>query len=203
MIVSHSLRAIFISNPKTGSKSVEAALAQFQDEPSLDNITRVGLYTQGHIPAYELRGLLGDSIWDAYFKFAFVRNPWDWFVSQHFYNLQKREIPHHVDGPLSIQEILRSYRFLRSYRGAQWVDPACQNAFVCDEGGQILVDFIGHFEYLLEDFMITQSIIGCQADLLHVNASTHRHYEEYYDHETRELIRQLYRRDIELFDYDF
>ena len=89
MIVNHSRRVIFVANPKTGSTSIEAALAGLNDEPELDFKARDGFYTPHHITAFELRETLGHSIWRSYYKFAMVRNPWDWFVSQHFYNLQK------------------------------------------------------------------------------------------------------------------
>jgi len=203
MIVSHSLRVIFISNPKTGSKSIDAALAQFQDEPSLSDFSSTGFYTKGHMPAYALRDILGRSVWDSYFKFSFVRNPWDWFVSQHFYNLQKHGILHHINEPLSLKDIWRTYHFLRRYRGAEWVTSACQHAFLCDEEGQVLVDFLGRFERLAADFSAVQSIIGTQTELQHVNPSVHHDYREYYADETRDLVHALYGRDIDIFSYDF
>jgi hypothetical protein len=39
-----------------------------------------------HIPPAILKGALPENVWNEYFKFAFVRNPWDWFISQWFYN---------------------------------------------------------------------------------------------------------------------
>jgi hypothetical protein len=39
-----------------------------------------------HIPPAILKGALPEKVWDEYFKFVFVRNPWDWFISQWFYN---------------------------------------------------------------------------------------------------------------------
>jgi hypothetical protein len=35
-------------------------------------------YNHGHIKARELREALPPEAFDGFFKFAFVRNPWDW-----------------------------------------------------------------------------------------------------------------------------
>lgn len=37
-----------------------------------------------HMPAAEAKALLGDSIWNTYYKFCFERNPWDKVLSQFF-----------------------------------------------------------------------------------------------------------------------
>src|SRR4051812_45551587 len=92
MIISHSLQLIFISNPKTGTKSIEAALAPYQDEPHINEIFKDGLYTKRHMPAAEMRDILPTDVWNTYFKVAFVRNPWDWLISQHFYNIEKGDL---------------------------------------------------------------------------------------------------------------
>lgn len=203
MIVSHSRQVIFVANPKSGSRSIEAALAGLNDEPELDCKARDGFYTGHHIPAVELREALGRSIWDSYFKFAIVRNPWDWFISQHFYNLQKHATPHDIRALITPADVLKTEQFLRVYRGCEWARTACQHAFVCDELGTVLVDYLGKYENLRKDFQILSSAIGARPSLPHMNASVHSHYRKYYSTDTRQLVRQLYARDIELFDYEF
>lgn len=155
------------------------------------------------MPATVMRNSVDRAIWQAYFKFAFVRNPWDWFVSQHFYNLQKQYATHDDTRPFTPEDILRTYNFLRRYKGVPWASSACQNGFLCDEDGNILVDFLGRFEHLAEDFAKVQSRLEVQLTLAHINSSAHRQYRLYYTNETRELVGALYRRDIEIFGYDF
>lgn len=203
MIISHSLRFIFISNPKTGTTSIEAALEQYQDEPLLNEVSKTGYYTRRHMPAHDLRQTIDHSAWNEYFKFSFVRNPWDWFVSSHFYNRGKAGKICRVDRPFTEDEIMESHHFLRSYRGVEWEDFTSQHAYICDRQGQVLTDFLGHFESLQEDFEKVQSVIGCDVELPHVNSSIHHYYKEYYNCETRELLHRLYRRDIDIFGYEF
>jgi hypothetical protein len=204
VIVSHTHRVIFIANPKTGSSSVEAALSGMSEEPELDFLAREGFYTRHHAPAYIVRERLGTKVWDAYFKFAFVRNPWDWFVSQHFYNLQKRSGAHDTRASLPEDAITSTYDFLRTYRGAEWADSACQNAFVCDARGDVLVDFLGRFEHFERDFTTALSMAGgLDANLPHVNSSAHGYFKDYYTPATVEMIRAMYSRDVSLFGYAY
>lgn len=203
MIISHRLRTIFIGNPKTASRSIDIALSQFQDEPEISRAGENSFYTGGHMPAATLQTILDRPIWEGYFKFAFVRNPWDWFISQHFYNLQKHGVAHRVDQALSTEDIRHTYRFLRLYRGVPWAVSASQHGFLCNEGGRVLVDFLGRFERLEEDFLEIQSRIGVKLTLPHVNSSAHRQYHSYYEDDTRALVGSLYARDIQIFGYEF
>jgi len=85
MILSHSYRFIFICSSKVGTTSMEQILQPFQEGAEYDFGIQ-GLFPAKHVPAAMLRAALPESVWRDYFKFVFVRNPWDWFVSQWFYN---------------------------------------------------------------------------------------------------------------------
>lgn len=203
MIVSHNRKFIFISNPKTGSTSIDFALAEFNDEPAFNEISENELYTQKHMPAQVLKNRLSADIWNSYFKFSFIRNPWDWFVSQHFYNLNKNHINFNVNAKLKKEQIFETYNFLKSYRGKKNAESAFQYSFLCDDENKILLDFIGRFERLDSDFQEIQGKIKTNLSLPHLNSSKHKHYQYYFDDETTALIAELYKVDIELFQYNF
>jgi hypothetical protein len=76
MLVSHRARAIFVHIQKTAGSSIEAALRDHDPEagPHLVGGRR-------HVHAVELRDVVGPDVWGRYFKFAFVRNPWDRLLS--------------------------------------------------------------------------------------------------------------------------
>ena len=106
------------------------------------------------------------------FKFAFVRNPWDRFISMCF---------HPKPQP---QDHCRS-----------------QYEFICDEQGNVLVDFVGHFESLQEDWEKVCSTLGISKYLPHIRKGNHADYRSYYTPESWSNIAELYRRDIEVFGY--
>ena len=91
MIVSHRHRFIFFAVPRTGTHAVRAALQPFPgpddwQQKELLGRVRSPLPTlrrmeHGHITLRQARAHLPEAVWRTYFKFAFVRNSCDRFVS--------------------------------------------------------------------------------------------------------------------------
>jgi hypothetical protein len=79
---------------------------------------------------------------DQYFKFSFVRNPWDRIVSIYKYFGWGR----HVEFKKFLVKKLK-----HEWRDNYWF-VGFQSDFVCNETGDITVDFLGEFENLRTDF---------------------------------------------------
>jgi len=207
MLLSLSHKFIFIHVNKAAGTSVIRALQPYGHNPPSDPI-RKGLAKLGlvrdyrrrffaeHTYASELRKELPREVWEDYFKFAFVRNPWDWLVSTFHYLRNTEDHRHH-----------RRVIAMNSF--ADYVDWEIgrnrrrQSAFVCDDG-DVIVDFIGRFETLADDYDEVCRRIGVSAPPLpHVNRTAHRDYREFYDDALIARVAEHWRFDIELFGYGF
>ena len=78
----------------------------------------------------------------------------------------------------------------------------CQhpNAFYKDKR---FVNYIARLENIKNDWPRIAEVIDCDPALPHENRSEHKHYREYYDREAREIVGEIYKKDIELFGYHF
>ena len=76
--------------------------------------------------------------------------------------------------------------------------------WISDSNGNLIIDYIGRFESLEKDYETICSYIGYRkGDLPHINKSNHRPYWLYYDDETRQIIAEIFKRDIDYFGYSF
>lgn len=146
------------------------------------------------------------------FSFAFVRNPWDRVVSIFFLlNGKWTNKKNEADRKTYVEKYNGNFNdfVLESFNGdnplifnQQHFKP--QYLYVCDEKGDIAVDFIGKYENIQEDFDKVCDKIGLgKIELIRENVSVHKDYREYYNEKTKEIIRKAYQKDIELFDYGF
>jgi len=135
------------------------------------------------------------------FKFCFVRNPWDRLVSLFFYRSLNKQYKDFREFCLDFKDQeIEPIGLYNARLNSQFNE---QVSWITDEKGRLLVDFIGRFERLEEDFSRISRVLGVKARLPHRNRSDHSNYRKYYDEETIGIVRQRYKRDIEFFGYDF
>ena len=141
-----------------------------------------------------------------FYKFAFVRNPWDKLVSA----LKYRKFYEHM----SFKEYVFEKRPESVLYHGTYRHVMRQIDYVCNEAGQICVDYVGRFETLQRDFdHVCRSLNIPATKLPHTNSSIDaknddkrsqkRHYSEYYDSETKEKVAKIYKSDIDAFNYSF
>jgi len=76
--------------------------------------------------------------------------------------------------------------------------------WLADYDGKILMNYIGRFENLDQDFKnICKKINLPKIELKHQNKTTHKHYCECYDEESIEIIKKKFEEDIKVFNYEF
>jgi len=181
-MISHKHKWIFIHVIKTAGSSIEKCLS--------------GVKKHKHEPASKVRKAVGEKTWNSYFKFSFVRNPFDKIVSQYHFNRHKWG---HKNSTFK--------EYVDAWSKGDRISTFPQlNLHYIDEE----LDFIGRFENLQEDFNTVCDRIGIHRGiwrwrrrLPHANKTKHKHYTEYYDDETRQIVAERYAKDIEHFGYRF
>ncbi len=88
-MISDEHKAIFIHIPKTGGTSFNEIMSPSDSEitTASDFSSRLKGSKGDHLDARESRALHGSEKWNEYFKFAFIRNPWDLIVSLYFWEM--------------------------------------------------------------------------------------------------------------------
>lgn len=223
MIVSHRHKFIFICNGKTGTTSIERGLGGLDESVDM-NAGAPGLWDNKHMPAAVAKAVLPSPVWDGYFKFAFVRNPYDWCVSQFKHNfcsaLRVRKLLRH---PIMARQWLRAHRenrvwrnkrmmessdveflfnHLKQYRGLPGAEGLYQCNYVNDPDGNRLIDFVGKFESLERDVERVQKQIGVRFELPHLNATERPHYSRFLAPSAVEAVGRLWSVDFETFGYE-
>jgi hypothetical protein len=230
-VLSQKYKCIFVHLPKVAGQSIEHVFLDLHGlswqqraplllKPNAD--PAAGPPRLAHLKAseYVSCGHVSQQLFDSYFKFSFVRNPWDRIVSIYKY--------------LGFTEVMPFKQFLQTdFKGGEQWEPQLfvqpQYDFLFDENGKQLVDYIGRFEELQSGFDhvcgelgISPTALpyvnktGAETDYLHtlkklVKRLSPFHgyfalkgdYTVYYDSESRRLVANLYAKEIEAFKYVF
>ncbi|HED6214174.1 TPA: sulfotransferase family 2 domain-containing protein [Campylobacter coli] len=189
-------KCIFIHVPKVAGSSIERVIYQTDK------------WLVGHVKASDYTKFDKDKF-DSYFSFGFVRNPYDRVVSAYHY--LKNDSPDPCDikwGRLHINN-LTFEEFILSLQDEEFKEEilsknhfSFQYKYLCDKNMNILVNFIGKFEKLDNDFKKILNILRRKDSLVHINKRKHLNYRDYYNSQTYKIIREIYRDDFEIFDYD-
>jgi hypothetical protein len=228
MILSHRHKFIFFCNGKTGTTSIEASLEHL-DEGRRYTFDAPGLFIAKHIPPSIVRGMLPAGTWRAYFKFVFVRNPFAWVVSQWKYNFNVATLPAGKVAPrvlarvnalnsrvilgrriadLAAVEVLSGadvellFAYLRdNFRSVPYADGKYQSSYVVDLDGAKLVDHMGRFETLAQDYAAIAARLGLKTDIPHINRTRHRDFGSHYGADAAAAVARLWRQDFEALGY--
>ena len=172
-MISHQYKTIFVHINRTGGSSIETAF---------------GKRLKNHQRPKEIINKIGIKKWNDFFKFTFVRNPWDRIVSIYHHRKQNRRI---------VNEDFKNWVYtidqFSSFNQLWWIKYK----------NKIEMDFIGRFENLEVDFKKICNEIGADLQLPHVNSSKHTHYSNYYDIDSKKFVAKVCQEEIEVFKYKF
>ncbi|AZT84506.1 hypothetical protein EHN06_13685 [Marinobacter sp. NP-4(2019)] len=203
-MISHQHKCIFIHIPRTGGTSVEQLIFggnwwAYEKETK-------------HLLASQAKKLYAD-YWDDYFKFAFVRNPFDRVVS--LLNFSSMYYGTSISDRLTQEHIewyKKKYGYPKvveyDYRFYKRSEVICENHAAGQVYGNIIdeeLDFIGKFESLEDDFRKVCDFLKINYKTLpHKAQSKHReHYRSYFDEGLVDTVEKLYANDLKKFNYSF
>lgn len=206
MIVSHRHGFVFFAVPRTATHAVRAALADalgpedWRQEALTERVAlpvpalaRLG---HGHVSLRQAVAHLPGSICRDYFKFAFVRHPFDRFVSV-CAMLNRRDPRYRGRERAFMKSAIARPRF----RARVLVRP--QVEMLTTRAGDLGMDYVGRFETLQESFDGVCDRIGLERRSLDVrNAAQHGDYRDIFDAELGESVAAFYREDFARLDYE-
>lgn len=215
MPISHEHKLFLIHVPKTAGTSIQETLK---------------MDYAGHHTPQQLKKKFPKE-WETYKKFAVIRNPWDRMVSNYYYILAEKSFWFDNISPMSKQTIrpkvngghlpahqlrelcIRTGNFekwsqyiVNNYRTAVEHNRGYEKMkqFIYEDD-KLIVDYVLKYETLKEDFnnMCEDLNIG-PFDLLNLNRTNQcKDYREIHTPITISLTEQIYKEDIETFNYKF
>lgn len=212
-MISHTHKCIFVEVPKTASSSIRAILGK-SPKPHMDLSEIKKLMETGWTPYDGMKNRLLECLYltrskkrrieigrrkfETYFKFGFVRNPWDRVVS-----LYERTEPLQMKDKMTFEEFVDWIQFSSS-TCIHSSPHRYQLDWFVDGSGTLLADFIGRFETLESDWTTVAQRLGLAESLPHKRANPRaRPYAEYYTARTQEVIASKFKIDIDYFGYEF
>lgn len=188
-------KCLFVHIPKAAGISVAKSLFD----------TTAGSHTS--IRHYQI--MFKQEEYRKFFTFTFVRNPWDRLVSAYFF-LKNGGISRsdalwaekNMTGYTNFNAFVTDLRNKREIVRSTHFIP--QHEFICGDGHNIEVDFIGRFERINRDFVHICNKLDMTAELMYANRTQgRRDYRHYYTDETAEITGKIYEKDIKLLGYEF
>tara|TARA_B100000700_G_C14892268_1_gene783296 strand:+ start:384 stop:1055 length:672 start_codon:yes stop_codon:yes gene_type:complete len=187
-------KIIFIHIPKTAGVSI---LKSIFGDVTLEGHRSVRFYKE-----------IFNRKYSDFFTFTIVRNPWDRLYSSYKF-LEKGGINIHDKNAFKIH--LFVYKDFEDFvinglnKKIIWeiTHFMPQYDFVCDKNGKIMIDYVGRFEDLNKSFSEISHILKLDFKLDHHNKNDKKNYQDVYTSEMIEKVAQIYKKDIDIFEYSF
>lgn len=187
-------KCIFIRIPKTAGISIHRSLFDY--------------YPIGHFNYKVFRRIYGYKKFQHYYKFSFVRNPFDRLVSSYFYfqrggytNSEKNWWNNKTKEIHDFNDFVQKWLIPNSNTKDHFYP---QYQYIYDKNMNLKVDFLGRFERLEDDFEIVKKKLGINTKLISENKSERlTDYRYYYNTCSKKIVEKLYEKDLYLLKYNF
>lgn len=196
-MISHDLKCVFVHIPKCAGTSVYKSL-------------KLDFLGSGHAPASKH----SDFLQQGYFSFSFVRNPWDRISSCYRYFQSLKPGVRWYKANQTIADLSNSVSFNEFVNSI----PDFQKMMIHEEGSvrsgihfqpfsyflDTSIDFVGKVEDINHDYMSIRSRLNLPLKQIpKINSTKQQDYRELYNEETRNIVYNIYKEDIEEYNYEF
>ena len=231
MIISHKYKFIFIRPPKIAGISMEAALAQHlgpRDIITEGSAARNFKDYYDHISPRRVKRKMGKKIWDSYFKFTVVRNPWDYLVSLYWHRFwwsknKQKDFTYYMKALKQSFVEPEYYLMVLEKLYLKLTKPSPKDDFskliehlpskytntryYFDSSPRPILDFYIRFENLENGYKKVCKKLRIPYKKLPrrniVPRTDRRHYSKYYTDRTKALVDQKFKKEIHYFGYKF
>ena len=209
-IALHDYQAIYYPIPKVACTSLIKVCAEVLKIPLKGENLEEELHDMGFpsLNEEEIKNRFPN-----YFKFAFVRNPWDRMVSLYENKVNKEKYRCRLNSNfrkysnfktnMSFNEFIRAIGEIEDKNSNHHFKSQYLSLF---EKNPETMDFIGRFENLNQDFQKICKIVDLPKIklpwLMRENRDKNS-YRDYYDLETKKVLEKRFEKDINLFCYGF
>ena len=135
--------------------------------------------------------------WRDYFKFCFVRNPYERVVSDYIWRIESRA------RKIGFRDFL--LRMLNEDFSGNAIDAHYDNWPIYTIGEKVAVDYIGRYEHLHSDFneVLAKLNLPIPNFLNQEKKIKNYDYRTYYSSTDVELVAKIFRKEIDHFQYQF
>jgi hypothetical protein len=205
MAVVRNHQCIFIHIPRTGGHTIDALIGHRRNKQK-DKVKR-------HAFPYEYIEKFPKE-WTKFFKFTFVRNPWDRVVSawtrtrgQSNYLVKDKKYLHdpqwfkrNIFQPFN--EYVQS-KLPQTYETGHFIP---QEKWLFRKPNKLYeYDFIGKFEDFEDEVTRLLELLQIEKPdkILRISPSNKKDYHEYYDNESIKIVKELYNKEIDFLGYSY
>jgi len=211
LVISKKNKLIFFHIPKNAGSSVSSMLLKDEkyyyswvilskilrkfrntDNFFFDNFQRKIFLFTSHETVKTIQDKISNEIFENFFKFAIVRNPFSRFVSRYNYMKLTNTLREKNFSDFLTKHIEKSLMADQQFK------------FLLNKNGEIGVDKIIKFENINEEIKELGKILSLDiSKFKKLNVSTHGDYRDYYNSNTKKIVEDFCKEDLEYFNYSF
>lgn len=196
MIISNSKKFIFIKTRKCGGTSIQNTLKKICDSSDFVDLPE---FATLEFVKKRKRININD-----YFTFGFTRNPFSVTLSRYLYDCRLKRV---TQEPTKENfNVWAKERYFTKKTIFNYTTDGTRLALFDDSGNQI-VDFIGKLENIEQDFEIIKEKLNLDKDLKMTNDNRSNFnnikYRDWVDDETKNLIEEHFKFELDFFNYEF